>query len=874
MLPRYVSVFIALTALCVASTFASLSEPPALVPKPAKAEWREGSFTLDSRSFLKYSGGPAAEQEARTLGDLLRPATGFSLSPAALPEGAMLMNGILLELNPARVTALGPEGYILTVTKGGVRIVAAAPAGLFYGGQTLRQLLPPAIYAKSQQSNVKWDIPCCTIMDKPRFAWRGFMLDYSRHFFTLDYTKHLLDAMAMQKLNVFHMHLTDDDGWRIEIKKYPKLTEVGAWRGTKCEIPNTRRGEAFERYGGFFTQDQIREIVAYAARLHINVMPEVDLPGHSLAICTAYPETQPTRASGEKSVQGHAGNAISPAKESNYQIVDDIISEMSALFPFEYVHIGGDEVNHGLWRDCPQIKDLIEREKLGGLSGAQVYFTKRLEGILAKHHKKMIGWNEIMNGQLARTTAIMAWTGAGPGFHAARQGFPVVMAPGPHCYFDMGYPSANDEPPAHWWAGQIGDEKCYSFDPLAEKGLTEDQCDKIMGVHACLWSEFITPWKSKQGWADFTTNGEVADFKAFPRLCALAEMGWTPQAERQYADFADRLGVQLRRLMQAGVTVRVSPPDAVIRKGAIQILPPFRGATVRYTLDGSDPLNSSTTAVWDGKPIQGPAAKFRARTYLDGIPGPIHVGARLEAVGRWNKGDVSGDFKARDFDLSGALDESGTWRISFRKTGGKQHLVIRGVELLVNGAVVARDSHEGGTAGKGTYRLVMSAPIPAKARVVARADMKALCGTDAPDSSGELTLDKSGSLEPEAAVSTSIGSYGEAHSPSRMTDYDRQTFFWSDRALRKGETVTITFVVPVNLSHIECVSGDPNDPTKDILVNGEMAVSQDGVTFRKVADFTYGSAKAELGPERIKAVRITATADTSAWVILQDLILN
>lgn len=615
------------------SVLAAPTAKPALVPKPAQVEWRDGAFVLDANSFLKYSGGAAARVEAETLRDALCPATGMPLTVGALPPGAMLMNGILLELDPARLPALGKEGYRLTVTKGGVWIVAADPAGLFYGGQTLRQLLPPAVYAATVQAGVKWEIPCCTIVDRPRFAWRGYMLDYSRHFFGVEYTKHLLDAMAMQKLNVFHMHLTDDDGWRVEIKKYPKLTDLGAWRGTKCQLPNTRKGETHERYGGFFTQEQIRDIVAYAARLHINVMPEVDLPGHALAICTAYPETAPTAGGAEAvSEQGHKRNAISPAKESNYVMVDDIIAELAALFPFDYIHIGGDEVNHAMWKDCPEIKALIEREKLGGLGGAQVYFTKRLEQILAKRHKKMIGWNEIMNDKLDRTTAIMSWIGTGPGYQAAKMGFPVIMAPGPHAYFDMSYPGGSDEPPAHWWAGAVGVERCYAFDPLGEKGLNPEQAGRIQGVHACLWTEFITPWTSKSGWLAFKTGDEHADYKTFPRLCALAEMAWTPQEGRDVGDFNDRLGAHLLRLRAAGIGFRVPSPDASVQGDLIVIDTPPRGLVVKYTLDGSDPLSSATAVVWDGKPVKAEASKFHARAFLDGVPGPMHIGARKPAV--------------------------------------------------------------------------------------------------------------------------------------------------------------------------------------------------------------------------------------------------
>lgn len=879
---RRLSWSVLLGGLLLAGVATPAAEPVSLVPKPSKAEWHKGTLTLDRRTPVEYA-GDAARGEAETLAATLRPATGYGFAVSAAAPGRR-RGSITLELRPEQQDRLGAEGYILEVDATGARISAATATGLFYGGQTLRQLLPPAIYARTPQSGVRWEVPRCRIEDKPRFAWRGFMLDYSRHFSDVETTRRLLDAMAMHKLNVLHMHLSDDEGWRVEIKKYPRLTEIGAWRGTATALPNPPylKAEAqVERYGGFFTQADIKEIVAYAARLHINVMPEFDLPGHSLAMCTAYPETQPTKfPDNVRSVQGFKANAISPAREANYAMVDDIMSEIAALFPFDYIHIGGDEVNHDLWKACPEIQALIQREKLDGERGAQVYFTKRLEGILARHKKKMIGWNEILNEKLLRSTAIMSWVGSGPGYQAARMGFPVVMAPGPHCYFDMSYPAAYDEPPGHTWAGTIDAARCYAFDPLGEKGLSPEQAANILGVQACLWAEYLFPWKSKEGWLDCPTMWDVIGYKVFPRLCALAEMGWTPQALRSQAEFADRLGANLKRLKNAGVPFRVSPPDAVIHKGLISIVPPFAGAEIRYTLDGTDPLNSATAVAWTGKPVPGQGGQLRARTFLEGKPSPLHIGARLEPVARWSKDNVTSEFKVQEIDLTGTLDEPGVWRLNFRKTGGKQSLAVKGVEVFVNGNSVAKDLHEGGSSGKGTYRLEVPAPVSAKSKVTAKVEWKAVAanqqgGTEKPDTAGEITLDKAAGLEPEAAVSTSISHYGAEHAPAKMADYYRDTFFWSDRPVRKGDMVTITFAQPVALTRVECVSGMPNDPTRDILLAGELALSEDGLAFRKAADFAYGRAKAELPRKtNVKAVRITVTGDQSTWLILRDLVLR
>lgn len=613
---------------------ASAGEPAALIPRPAKVAWQTGAFELTSQTKILHAGGGAAA-EAEMLAALLRPATGLAL-PVGIDAPGEAPASIRLKLDPAARATLGDEGYALAVKPEGVNILAASPAGLFYAGQTLRQLLPDAVYAATAQPGVRWQAPACAVQDKPRFAWRGQHLDYSRHFFDIEYTKHLLDAMAALKLNVFHMHLTDDDGWRVEIKQYPKLTEIGAWRGTECPLFNTRPGETFSRYGGFFTQGQIREIVAYAAARHIQVMPEVDFPGHSLALVTAYPETRPSVLGKGTSTQGATPNVISPAKEANYAMIDAIVGELAALFPFPYFHIGGDEVTYSFWSQCPEIQALIAREKLDGLPGVQHYFTARMETILAKHGKRMLGWDEILDGKLAPSSTIMSWRNANAGHVAARRGLASVMAPCQHFYYDMPRPRAHDEPPSLTWAGEIDSAKSYAFDPLGDTTPTEAEASRILGVQGCLWSEVIVPWRAANGWLNLRSAGEHADYKLFPRALALAEVGWTPQALRSPGDFDARKRRSLRRLQLAGIALRVPTPDAVERDGLIHLQPPAPEAEVRYTLDGSDPFDSKTAARWDGQPFKARRADLRSRSFLGGQASPLRIGAFFESDARAN----------------------------------------------------------------------------------------------------------------------------------------------------------------------------------------------------------------------------------------------
>jgi hexosaminidase len=542
------------------------AEPAALIPAPAEVAWKPGEFQLGAVIAADRACKPTAEQ----LAAMLHPATGIDFQIVSLEEIGGVKPSITLKQEPSpRATK---ESYRLSVTPGGVTITGDTPAGVFYGAQTLRQLLPVQVFARTKQSGVEWKMPCVEIADQPRFAWRGFMLDDSRHFLGADYVKRLIDLMAMHKLNLLHWHLSDDDGFRIEIKSYPKLTEIGGWRGTQCPLPNTRPGERHARYGGFYTQEQIRDIVAYAAARHIDIMPEIDVPGHSGAAAVAYPEIL---CEGSKS-----GNVWCAGREENYKMLDAMVGELAQLFPFAYIHVGGDEVDHKAWANCPRCKALVKTQEFSKLAQIQGYFIHRYEEIVRKHGRKMIGWNEILNDKLSKDSAIVAWTGVEPGYRAAAGGWDVVFAAGPHCYFDM--KEAARDTWGHSWAGIIPLSKVYAFDPLSRPGLTAEQKPRVLGVQACLWTEYIT-------------SNDRADYKIWPRLCALAELGWTPQPRRNFQQFMDRLGpTHLERLGLLGVAYRVPDPEFLAEKsGAVRIQPPFAEAEIHYTTDGSPPTAKS-----------------------------------------------------------------------------------------------------------------------------------------------------------------------------------------------------------------------------------------------------------------------------------------
>lgn len=852
----------------------------AVVPRPARAEPKAGAVTLGPDTEVQYANA-GAKAEAQMLASQLRPATGFVFAVRPIPpRGRRAGTAIEMELDAALKPALGEEGYRLAVPADGrVRIVAATAAGLFYGGQTLRQSLPASAFAKSAQPGVKWVLPCGRIEDKPRYPWRGFMLDYARHFFSVAYTKHLLDEMAARKLNLFHMHLTDDDGWRIEIKKYPKLTEVGAWRGSQCALPSLRQNESVARYGGFFTQAQIRDIVAYAAARHIQVLPEIDLPGHALALVTAYPEARPSVLSGAKNDNGFGDNLLSPAKEANFEMIDGIFAEVAQLFPFGYVHTGGDEVDYWFWDNCPQIRQLIRREKMAGSRELQDYFTRRLEKILAKHGKRMVGWNEIADGRISRQGLIMSWTGRAATREALGAGFAVVDAHNPELSPDMLYPRPGDEPPVPGFAGPVSFQRNLTFDPAAPEAggrdaLTPRQRARIRGVEGCLWTEYAVPWHSQTGWLDLPTTEAAADFKIFPRMAGLADVAWAggrPAAgQAAIGPLADRLGAELARLRAAGVAYRSPTPDVVRRKHALVITPPCPGARVLYTLDGTDPLSSPAAVVWDGAPVPGPAPRFVARAFVGGVPGPLCFGARPQAVARWEPADLSPQWRTREVDLTGRLDGPGLWRLQFRKLGGRHELEVGHVDLMVNGRLAAQDDARG-------HHCLLEVETAFKPgdRVAARIDCRTDCGSEEPDSYGYVLLEEADGPVPEAAVTTTLPAVSGEYAADNLADFDRHSYFWSSRPAKKGEGVLLAFDEPEDLTHVECVTGVPNSLPRDQLKDGILEISNDGKTFHRVAMFVGGAAAADFPKQPVKAVRITVTEDQAkAWLAVQGLVLR
>jgi hexosaminidase len=516
-----------------------------IIPEPMRAEAGDGTFHLTAACVIQADDG--FKNEAKLLAERLRVATGFPVKIRPLSDGPP--SQIQLVKTDNRVLTNG-ESYSLTVAPGSVIIHAPDAAGIFYGTESLLQLLPPEIFS-AHKTNVDWQIPCVQIVDQPRYAWRGFMLDVSRHFFTKKEVEQVLDLMALYKMNTFHWHLVDDQGWRIQIKKYPKLTSVGAWReGIGFGLPPTaswaydHRG----RYGGFYTQKEIREVIAYAAARHITIVPEIEMPGHSSAALHAYPQFLcPTVKQPQKMpVKGGVFKGVYCAgNDRTYEFLENILSEVARLFPGKFIHIGGDEVVKSNWMACPDCQARIRTEHLKDEHELQAYFTRRIEKIVNAHGKSLIGWSEIREGGLAPTAALMDWIGGGA--ESAASGHDVVMSPTKFCYFDH-YQSTNRAAEPKAIGGFLPLKQVYQFEPTPEK-LAPDLQPHVLGGQANLWTEYIP-------------NLRQVEYMMFPRLGALSEVDWSPKSARDWDNFKTRTAVNEKRLELLKVNYRpLSKPD-------------------------------------------------------------------------------------------------------------------------------------------------------------------------------------------------------------------------------------------------------------------------------------------------------------------------
>ncbi|MSU57408.1 MAG: beta-N-acetylhexosaminidase [Pedosphaera sp.] len=661
----------------------SFAAPPALVPLPLQMVTNAGTFTLCPAPVIPGAPAPAptrilVDGAARETGEYLALAlfksTGFRFQIASNSGVAAVTNAILLTTNSA-LASLGAEGYELTVATNSVVIRAPATAGLFYGVQSLLQLLPPEIYSALPVTNVAWTAPCVYIQDKPRFSWRGWMMDSVRHFFTKDEVKQMIDAMVIHKLNTLHWHLDDDSGWRIEIKSWPLLTQLGAWRsytnslGTNLWGLNPRAMTPANDnglYGGYYSQDEAREIVAYAAQRHVTVVPEIEMPGHSTAALTSYPQFSCNGTNNNclscsnvpysLSVTAYVGGVFCAARPETMSFLQDVLTEVMDIFPGQFIHIGGDEVNFGNWNKHSLDQALTNAIGTASMQVYQGHFTQQIANWLKNNGRQMIGWSEIFNGGTLTNAAVMDWLNTRAAQAATNSEF-AVMAPSSTLYINKWETATNasgggvvwsNEPPGQ--SGLCTLTNVYGFEPIPT-GLPAAYTNFILGCEGPAWSEWIPSLQNLQ-------------FRVFPRLCAISEVDWLPAAQKNWTDFTNRLEFHKQRLTRMGVNFN-----------------PY------------------------------------------GAPPPL---------GQWKPAQMSTNYIALDWTITSSVTNFGKLDVSFCYKSGANGMDIAWAALLENGIELDRDTHAGFT-GVTPVRPVYILRLPALrpgATYTLRASIASRGGTD------------------------------------------------------------------------------------------------------------------------------------------------
>lgn len=584
--------FILLLALPMLATCQPRPASPNLVPQPLSVQMVDGRFTLNAETRVYF---PANKPEWETAAQYFM---AMAKSSANLSLTAQPFTNTIRETRQNAIYLLpdasikGDEAYQLEVKPTVVLIKAQSAAGAFYAVQTLRQLFPPTLNARMAVSTEPSPVnaplpgisaPCCRIDDAPRFQYRGLHLDVGRHFFPVDFVKRYIDLLAAHKLNTFHWHLTEDQGWRIEIKKYPRLHTVGGCRtetlvGHYGDQPETFDGQ---KHCGFYTQEEVKEVVEYAKKRFVTIVPEIEMPGHAQAALAAYPDLGCTGGPyAVATTWGVHGNVFCAGNDKVFTFLDDVLGEVCALFPGTYVHVGGDECPKDQWKKCLKCQKRMHDEKLKDEHELQSYFIRRAEQMLAKRKRKLIGWDEILEGGLAPNATVMSWRGIEGGIAAAKAGHDVIMTPGSNCYLDYYQSEGESEPLAI--GGYLPLEKVYEYEPVPTE-LSEKEAKYILGVQGNVWTEYIdTP--------------EKMDYMVYPRACALAEVAWTSKNLRSWPDFARRMRLHFQRLDAMGVNYAKSYYDIKARfeDGKVTLSAVDKGIEIRYTLDGQEPNAGST----------------------------------------------------------------------------------------------------------------------------------------------------------------------------------------------------------------------------------------------------------------------------------------
>ncbi len=579
---------IIITGLSLLSCSKINNNETGIIPEPLITESFEGYFTLQQKNiiYLNNSSQPVQTITQHFINKMSK-STGLNFTTENSPKGE---SGFFFKIDD-KLDSLGQEGYILEVEEDKVLVKAFKPSGLFYGVQSLLQLLPPEVEANTVQKT-GWQIPAVLIVDKPRFTYRGMHLDVSRHFFSVQEIKQYLDLLAMNKINVFHWHLTDDQGWRIEIKKYPKLTEIGAWRVKRTETWNKRpfakEGEE-AAYGGFYTQEEIKEVVAYAADRFIEVIPEIDMPGHMVAVLASYPQYACDNETYRVIPGGYwpPKDILCVGNDSSLVFVKNVLSEVMELFPSQYVHIGGDEAVKTKWKVCNKCQKRMKEHRLATENELQSWFIRNVEQFVLGKDKRIIGWEEILEGGIAPEATLMSWRGTEGGIEAAKMQHDVIMTPRPYLYLDFAQGNLKTEPKA-MGSRFTSLNRVYSYEPMPVE-LTKEEQKHILGAQACVWTEYIPDYKH-------------VEYMSSSRMSALAEVVWSVPENKNYKNFRRKMEDRWKRYDVMGVNysrgstvvdIRFETKSEQDKKGELMLFTDYNDVSIYYTLDGTEPTQQS-----------------------------------------------------------------------------------------------------------------------------------------------------------------------------------------------------------------------------------------------------------------------------------------
>lgn len=634
----------------------------AIIPQPAHIEERGGWLTLSGGMTMAYDA--ECEPQAEYLRQAIFDATGFDLPTATKKSRA----AVVLAIDARRVT--DAEGYELMVDGKQVRITAHDRAGLFYGIQSFLQLLPPAIHGSRLQRGVEWRVPQVTISDAPNHPWRGMMLDVARYFFDKEFVKHYIDMMAMYKMNKLQLHLIDDSGWRLEIKRYPRLTEVGAWAGKDQN-----------RLGGYYTQDDIKEIIAYAEVRGVEVIPEIEFPAHMLSAVVAYPWLSCTGKQHEVPRQHFISrDLLCVGKQSSYEFLANVLDETVRLFPSSYINIGGDEAVYDRWKECPLCQQVMQREGITKAADLQGYLTNVVANMMKEKGKTVVGWEEIIQrGKVSQPVVAVMWHEVKDTIQATQTGHKAILAPATNLYLDFPESRTPGELKAATWMPPISLEKCYSM-PINDYS----PASTVLGVQGCLWSDQFIHGTILQELPQLNEDRSerYAEYLTFPRLLAVAELGWCSSARRNYADFKQRIGSHYARLDYKDCNYRVPEPDIVGMtehdgKVRFELASPVDGATIRFTTDGSYPHSHSD--VYTAPVAVDRKTDFRAITEVNSrhYSLPIYFAPDFSAykqhgdfVAEWKPNALASGKGIWRFEATGKMVGNGTYQLTFVRTRG------------------------------------------------------------------------------------------------------------------------------------------------------------------------------------------------------------